>query len=132
MSIYEPWFKYLHKNLTMRTLDSALLWQRRMWFWFHESMSWLCVRQIQVKIAGERGKKKLEGSSDVFLSGSEWTNINYSSTLTYVMSWFNSLGKQAYSSHVSINVNYSGSRLCLAVPLHCSVDLIAAARNPIC
>lgn len=32
------------------------------------------------------------------------------------MSWFNSLGKQAYRSHVSINVNYPGSCLRLRVP----------------
>lgn len=36
-------------------------------------------------------------------------------TIKPVMSWFNSLGKQAYSSHVSINVNYPGSWLRLGV-----------------
>lgn len=81
------------------------------------------------------GREKVEESPDAFLSGSEWTGIYYLSplpTITFVMSWFNSLGKQAYSSHVSINVNYPGSWLCLTVPQHCRTGLIAPACNPIC
>lgn len=46
------------------------------------------------------------------------------------MSWFNSLGKQAYSSHVSIHVNYPGSWSRLGVPQRCSPGLIAPAWNP--
>lgn len=44
------------------------------------------------------------------------------------MSWFNSLGKQAYSSHVSINVNYPGSWSCLRVALCCSLAWLLQHR----
>lgn len=77
----------------------------------------------------------MEGSPDACLSASEWTGIYYLSplpTIKPVMSWFNSLGKQAYSSHVSINVNYPGSWSRLRVPQRCSPGLIAPAWNPIC
>lgn len=77
----------------------------------------------------------VEGSPDACLSASEWTGIYYLSplpTIKPVMSWFNSLGKQAYSSHVSINVNYPGSWSRLRVPQRCRPALIAPAWNPIC
>lgn len=77
----------------------------------------------------------VEGSPDACLSASEWTGIYYLSplpTIKPVMSWFNSLGKQAYSSHVSINVNYPGSWSRLRVPQCCRPGLIAPAWNPIC
>lgn len=54
----------------------------------------------------------VEGSPDACLSASEWTGIYYLSPLPIiklVMSWFNSLGKAAYGSHVSIKVDYPGS-----------------------
>lgn len=63
-----------------------------------------------------------EGSPAACLSASEWTGIYYLSplsTIKPVMSRFNSLGKQAYSSHVSINVNYPGSWSHLRVPHSC-------------
>lgn len=73
------------------------------------------MEQIDVK-AG-RVELSWQGSPAACLSASEWTGIYYLSplpTIKSVMSWFNSLGKQAYRSHVSINVNYPGS--CLRDP----------------
>lgn len=78
--------------------------------------SWL-VEQIDVR-AG-RVELSWRGSPAACLSASEWTGIYYLSplpTIKPVMSWFNSLGKQAYRSHVSINVNYPGSCLHFRVP----------------
>lgn len=71
--------------------------------------SWL-VEQIDVR--PRRVELSWRGSPDACLSASEWTGIYYLSplpTIKPIMSCFNSLGKQAYRSHVSINVNYPGS-----------------------
>lgn len=46
-------------------------------------------------------------------------------TIKPVMSWFNSLNKQAYSSHVSINVNYLSPG---HVSVHCAADLLLKDR----
>lgn len=89
--------------------------------------------QIDVRNGGEeRQWGGLLMHSKVAVSGPASIIYPPLPTIKPVMSWFNSLGKQAYSSHVSINVNYPGSWSHLRVPQHCSLGLIAPAWNPIC
>lgn len=104
--------------------------------WFPELVdgtSWL-VEQIDV--GPRRVELSWRGSPDACLSASEWTGIYYLSplpTIKPIMSCFNSLGKQAYRSHVSINVNYPGS--CPHLRVHQppqSWPPVAPAWNPIC
>lgn len=90
----------------------------------------------QIDVRPRRVELSWRGSPDACLSASEWTGIYYLSplpTIKPIMSCFNSLGKQAYRSHVSINVNYPGScpRLRVHQPPQ-SWPPVAPEWNPIC
>lgn len=124
------------KALCKLTWDhfSGLNWWCQSWVpELVERTSWL-VEQIDVR--PRRVELSWRGSPDACLSASEWTGIYYLSplpTIKPIMSCFNSLGKQAYRSHVSINVNYPGS--CPWLRVHQppqSWPPVAPAWNPIC
>lgn len=84
--------------------------QHRGQLWLRGRTSWLWCPPIRHEESLEWSHGR--GSPDACLSANKCTGIYYLyplPTIKTVMSWFNSLGKQAYSSHVSINVNYPSS-----------------------